>query len=206
MATAIHDSTPSSDAATRRGLVPDVLPSDREMAYVLWSTTHGQNAADVARELGLPETTVRSWCQRDAWRARFDQERTEQSLRVRAMADVALMRVVPRVIERLERIAMGEGDVKPNALKDGTIVEVEQIVPPQASVNACNSLLDRFGITAIRLHQHQVSTTPSTTPPTHHDHSPAPDLDGPLTRERAAAMSPAERQAWEQARRQRQTS
>ncbi len=78
MAMEVRDSTLSSDAATRRGLVPDVLSSDRELAYVLWSTTHGQNAAEVARELGLPETTVRSWVTRDGWRARIDQEHLEQ--------------------------------------------------------------------------------------------------------------------------------
>ncbi len=223
MATEIRDSLPSGDAATRRGLVPDVLPSDRELAYVLWSTTHGQNAAEVARELGLPETTVRSWVSRDGWRARFDQERTEQSLRVRAMADVALMRVVPEVIEGLAKIARGEGDHRDTLDKDGNLVTVYDAVPYQARVNAGNSLLDRFGLVAVRLHQHQVSTPPPPTTPT--DHTIAPDAAAPLipdqiltmtpdqirqapqlpplTRQIATAMSPDQRQAWEQARRSR---
>ncbi len=204
MATESRDVTPSDDAGARRGLIPDVLPSDRETAYLLWSTTHGQNAAEVARELGLPETTVRSWVTRDGWRARLDQEHLEQNRRVRSVAEAALLRVVPEVIDRLHRIAMGQGDTKPVVLKDGTIVEVEQIVPPQASVNACNSLLDRFGLTAVRLHQHQVSATSPTTPPAPTDHGTTSTPSTPLTRERALAMTPAEGQAWEQARRQRQ--
>ncbi|MDP9471126.1 MAG: hypothetical protein M3Q71_10745 [Chloroflexota bacterium] len=222
MATEIRDVTPSDDAAARRGLVPDVLPSDRETAYLLWSTTHGQNAADVARELGLPETTVRSWVTRDGWRARLDQERTEQSLRVRAMADVALMRVVPEVIEGLAKIARGAGDHRDTLDKDGNLVTVYDAVPYQARVNASNSLLDRFGLTAVRLHQHQVTaTTPAPTPT--HNTTTAPDPAAPLThdqiltmtpdqirqaphlppltRETAAAMSPDQRRAWEEARR-----
>ncbi len=93
--------------------------------------------------------------------------------------------------------------------KDGEVVEVQEFVPYQARVNAVNSLLDRFGLSSIQRHQHQVQPAPVTSgstapPPTHHDHGPAPDLAGPMTRERAAAMTPAERQAWEQARRQQQ--
>lgn len=54
-----------ADAAMRSSLTPDVIPADRETAYLLWATTHGQNAAEVARTLGIPEPTARSWCQRD---------------------------------------------------------------------------------------------------------------------------------------------
>ncbi len=226
MATEVRDSIPSSDAAVQRGLTPDVIPADRDAAYELWAYVHGQNAAATARALGLSENTVRSWCQRDGWRGRLDLEREEQTQRVRSVAELALIRVVPEVIERLHKIAMGEGDIKPVVLKDGTIVEVGQIVPPQASVNACNSLLNRFGLTAVRLHQHQVTaTTPAPTPTNHtttvpdsaapltHDQiltmtpdqiRQAPQLP-PLTREIAAAMTPEQRQAWEEARcRQRQ--
>ncbi len=222
MATAIRDVTPSGDAATRQPLHGDVISADRETAFLLWATTYGQNAAETARALNLPETTVRSWVARDAWRARLDQEQAEQRQRVRSVAEAALLRVVPRVIERLERIAMGVGDVKPVLTKDGEVVELEQLIPAQASVNACNSLLDRVGFTAVRLHQHQVTATtpappstdytttaPDAAAPLTHDQllslTPdqirhAPQLP-PLTREIAAAMTPDQRRAWEEARR-----
>ncbi len=126
-----------------------------------------------------------------------------------------MLRVVPEVIDRLHKIAMGQGDTKPVVLKDGSVVDVEQVIPAQAQVNACNSLLDRFGLTAVRLHQHQVSTTPPTTTPapTTYDHGtdtprpfdPAnPDPSLPLTREQALAMTPDQRRQWEEQRRQRQ--
>ncbi|MDP9473260.1 MAG: hypothetical protein M3Q71_21790 [Chloroflexota bacterium] len=205
MATEIFDPFPSSDAALQRGLTPDVIPADRQAAYELWAYVHGQNAAETARALGLSENTVRSWAARDGWRGRLDLERIEQSQRVRSVVDAALIRIVPRVIERLERIAMGEGDIKPVVLKDGSVVEVKQFIPPQASVNACNSLLDRFGLTAVRLHQHQLAPAPSApTPPASTDHDTTATPTTPLTRERAAAMTPEERQQWERARWQRQ--
>ncbi len=199
MATEIRGVAQPSDATTRRSLTPDVLSGDRETAYLLWATTHEQNAAEVARALGLPETTVRSWCQRDGWRGRVDQERIEQSQRVRSVAEAALLRVVPRVIERLERIAMGEGDLKPVVLKDGSVVDVEQVIPAQAQVNAANSLLDRFGITAVRLHHHQVdSTTPAATLPVPTDHGTPTPTTPHLTREQIAAMTPEQRKQLEQ--------
>ncbi len=222
MATEIRDGTHLSDAAVQRGLTPDVIPGDREGAFQLWAYVHGQNAAATARALGLSENTVRSWCQRDGWRGRLGLEREEQTQRVRSVAELALIRVVPEVIERLHKIAMGTGDIKPVLLKDGTIVEVEQIVPPQASVNACNSLLDRFGLSSVRLHQHQVTATTPVPPPTDHS-TTVPDAAAPLTpdqllsmtpdqirhapqlppltREIAAAMTPDQRRAWEEARR-----
>ncbi len=205
MATEIRTLTPSGDAAMRPTLTPEVIAADRETAYLLWSTVHGQNAAEVARFLGLPEPTVRSWCQRDGWRGRLELEHQEQSRRVRSVVDAALLRVVPEVIERLYRIAMGQGDTKPVLTKDGEVVEVEQIIPPQASVNAAKELLALYNGPKTHLHQHQVTPTPpASTTPGPANHGTVPDLDGPLSRERAAAMTPAERQAWEQARRQRQ--
>ncbi|MDP9357174.1 MAG: hypothetical protein M3R02_18185 [Chloroflexota bacterium] len=222
MATESRDVTRSTDAAMRPALTPEVISADRETAYVLWSTVHGQNAAEVARELGIPEPTVRSWCQRDGWRARLELEHQEQSRRVRSVVDAALLRIVPEVIERLHKIAMGTGDIKPVVLRDGSIVDVEQVVPAQAQVNACNSLLDRFGLTAVRLHQHQVTaTTPAPTPTDHTTTAPDPAAPlthdqiltmtpdqirqapqfPPLTREIAAAMTPDQRRAWEEARR-----
>ncbi len=206
MATEIRNLTQSSDAALQRGLIPDVLSGDREAAYVLWSTVHGQNAAEVARSLGIPESTVRSWASRDGWRARVDQERIEQSQRVRSVVDAALLRVIPDVIDRLHRIAMGQGDIKPVLTKDGTIVEVEQPIPPAASVNAAKELLALYNGPKTHHHHHTAdvpaptSPTPTPVPSTH------PDPFDPhtiLTREQALAMTPDERRQWEQAHRSR---
>ncbi|MDP9470062.1 MAG: hypothetical protein M3Q71_05255 [Chloroflexota bacterium] len=190
-------------------LTPDLLPADREAAYQLWAHQHQQNAAAVARSLGIPVSTVQSWVRRDGWTARLQAEREDLGRHVWAAAELALLRAVPDGIQALHKIANGEGDTRQVVTKDGEVVEVQEFVPYQARVNAVNSLLDRFGLSSIQRHQHQVQPAPVTSgstapPPTHHDHGPAPDLAGPMTRERAAAMTPAERQAWEQARRQQQ--
>ncbi len=190
-------------------LTPDLLPADREAAYQLWAHQHQQNAAATARTLGIPVSTVQSWVRRDGWTARLQAEREDLGRHVWAAAELALLRAVPDGIQALHKIANGEGDTRQVVTKDGEVVEVQEFVPYQARVNAVNSLLDRFGLSSIQRHQHQVQPAPVTsgftTPaPIHHHHGSAPDLAGPLTRERAAAMTPAERQAWEQARRQRQ--
>ncbi len=193
-----------SGAPVHRALTPDVIPADREGAYQRWAYLDGQNAAATARALGLSENTVRSWATRDGLRDRLDQERIEQGQRVRSVAELVLIRAVPEVIDRLHRITLGQGDTKPVLTKDGAVVELEQPIPYQAQVNAANSLLDRFGLIAIRLHQHQVNPAPSSSPPpvpTDHDTDAMPTI---LTREMAAAMTPEQRRAWEQAHRQRQ--
>ncbi len=199
MATAIRDSTPSSDAAMHSALTPEVVSADRESAYTLWATVAHQNAADVARTLGIPEPTVRSWCSRDGWRSRLALEHQEQSRRVRSVVDAALLRIIPRVIERLDRIAMGCGDVKPVLTKDGEVVEVEQLIPPQASVNAAKELIAFYN--GAKIHHHHHTTDAATPAPTDHTTTSTPTT--PLTREAAAAMTPEERAAWERAHRQR---
>ncbi len=206
MAMEIRNLTQSSDAAMRSALTPDVISADRETAYLLWSTVHGQNAAEVARSLGIPEPTVRSWCQRDGWRAWGDQEQIEHSRRVRSVVDAALLRIVPTVIERLGRIAMGEGDIKPVLTKDGEVVELEQIVPYQAQVNAAKELVAIYNGPKTHHHHHAADVpTPTSTPPTPAISIPPHPFDPHviLAREMAAAMTPEERRAWEQAHRSR---
>ncbi len=208
MATEIRDVTRSTDAAMRPALTPEVISADRETAYLLWSTVHGQNAAEVARELGIPEPTVRSWCQRDGWRSRLDLEHKEQSQRVRAVMDAALLRIIPNVINRLDRIAMGHGDTKPVLTKDGEVIELEIPIPYQAQVNAAKELVAIFNGPKTHHHHHttDVPATPSPpapSPSTSPDPAGIPDPTTPLTREAAAAMSPEERAAWERTYRQR---
>ncbi len=224
MATEIRDSIPSSDAALQRGLVPDVIPADREAAYELWAYAHGQNATATAAALGIPANTVRSWANRDGWRQRYELERGERFETVRRATELALLRAIPDTIKMFHKIVNGEGDSRQTLDKEGNLVTVYDAVPYQARVNAGNSLLDRFGLTAVRLHQHQVTATTPAPPPTDHT-TTAPDPAAPLTpdqiltmtpdqirqapqlppltREIAVAMSPDQRQAWEQARRSR---
>ncbi len=207
MATEIRDGTRSTDAAMHSALTPEVVSADRESAYILWATVAHQNAADVARTLGIPEPTVRSWCSRDGWRARLELEHQEQSQRVRAVMDAALLRIIPNVINRLDRIAMGHGDTKPVLTKDGEVIELEIPIPYQAQVNAAKELVAIFNGPKTHHHHHttDVPATPSPpapSPSTSPDPPGIPDPTTPLTRERAAAMSPEERQQWERARRQ----
>ncbi len=194
-------------ADTHASLTPVLLPDDREAAYQLWAHQHQQNAAATARTLGIPVSTVQSWVRRDGWTARLQAEREDLGRHVWAAAELALLRAVPDGIQALHRIATGEGDTRQLVTKEGEVVEVQEFVPYQARVNAVNSLLDRFGLASIQHHSHTVR--PSITP-TPAAATPAPNNHGmaspavPLTREMAAAMTPAERQAWEEARRQRQ--
>ncbi len=208
MATEIRDSIPSTDAALQPALTPDVIPADRETAYTLWATVAHQNAADVARTLGIPEPTVRSWCQRDGWRSRLELEHQEQSQRVRAVMEAALVRIIPNVINRLDRIAMGHGDTKPVLTKDGEVIELEIPIPYQAQVNAAKELVAIFNGPKTHHHHHTADVPATPAPPAPSPSTPLasagiPDPAGPLTREQAIAMTPAQRQAWEQARRSR---
>ncbi len=185
-------------------LTPDLLPDDREAAYQLWAHQHQQNAAATARTLGIPVSTVQSWVRRDGWTARLQAEREDLGRHVWAAAELALLRAVPDGIQALHKIANGEGDTRQVVTKDGEVVEVQEFVPYQARVNAINSLLDRFGLSSIQRYQHQVNPAPSMPTSTPTDRHTIPLPGGSLTREQALAMTPAERQAWEQGRRQRQ--
>ncbi len=204
MATEVRDVTRSTDAAMRPALTPEVVPADRESAFLLWATVAHQNAADVARTLGIPEPTVRSWCQRDGWRSRLEREHQEQTQRVRVVVDAALLRIIPETVERLHQIAMGRGDTKPVLTKDGEVVELEQLVPYAAQVHAAKELLALYHGPKTHHHHHTSDTTAlaSTTPtPTTHDTTATSTT--PLTREVAARMTPEERAQWERAHRQR---
>ncbi|MDP9357361.1 MAG: hypothetical protein M3R02_19140 [Chloroflexota bacterium] len=205
MATEIRDGIHPGSAPAHRALTPELLNTDREATYHHWAHVSGQNAAETARALGLSPRTVQDWAQREGWRHRLDAERKDQTARVWSVAELALLRAVPDAIQSLARIARGDGDLRQHVTKDGDVVEIVEFVPYMARVNAVNSLLDRFGLTSIQRHQHQVAPAPSA--PTHpastgHDTTATPTT--PLTREAAARMTPEERAAWERHRRQQQ--
>ncbi len=181
-------------------LTPDLLPDEREAAFQLWAHQHQQNAAATARTLGIPVSTVQSWVRRDGWAARLQAEREDLGRHVWAAAELALLRAVPDGIQALHKIANGEGDTRQVVTKDGEMVEVIEFVPYQARVNAVNSLLDRFGLSSIQRHQHQVNPAPSPAPANHGtDTMPTPHL----TREQALAMTHEERRQWERDHRSR---
>ncbi len=224
MATAIRDSTPSSDAAVQRGLTPDVLPGDREGAFQLWAYVHGQNATATATALGIPANTVRSWANRDGWRQRYELERGERFETVRRATELALLRAIPDTIKMFHKIVNGEGDSRQTLDKHGNLVTVEDHVPYQVRVNAGKELVALFNGPTTHHHHHTSDTTaPSALiPPSFHT-TTAPDPAAPLTPDQllsmtpdqirqapqlppltraiAAAMSPDQRQAWEEARR-----
>ncbi len=137
------------EAATpQRSLVPDVLDGDREAAWLVYATEADGNAAETARILGIPERTVQHWARVDGWPARLDSERVRLGAVAVRSAQLALGQALHPVVTRLVRIALGQGDTKTIADRTGRPVTVELPVPYQASVNAANSLLDRFGFVA----------------------------------------------------------
>ena len=202
MATEIRGLTQSSDAA----LQPVVIPDERESAYYLWAHVHEQNARDVGRALAINDNTIRSWANRDGWRARYQQERGELADRVRSTVEVALLRAIPDGVASMARIVRGEGDLRKHVTKDGEVIEVEEFVPYAARVNAFKELKAMFEGPPTQRHTHQLTTTdPASTPPTPAT-STQPDPFDPhvtLTREQAAALTPEQRRQLEQALRSR---
>lgn len=84
-------------------------PADREFAYQLWRTLSGRSCRDVARRMGatypdIARETVTRWMHEDGWKARADQEDSEdiQSMR-QAIGAVVATQVVPS-LETAQRL------------------------------------------------------------------------------------------------------
>ncbi len=211
MATEPRDGIHLGSASAHRALTPELLDTDREAAYELWAHIHGQNATATATALGIPANTVRSWANRDGWRQRYELERGERFETVRRATELALLRAIPDTITMFHKIVNGEGDSRQTLDKAGNLVTVYDPVPYQARVNAGKELVALFNGPTAHHHHHTSDTTapaatpapPAPAPSTPLDPAGIPDPAGPLTREQALAMTPAQRQQWEQARRSR---
>ena len=144
---------------------------DHEAAYALWAWEHHQNCAAVARELGVSERAVQKWCRAERWDARLNREAEALRAELFATNKRRLTFGSVRVLEALERTALGLGD-------DGEPAPI----PWQARVNAMNSYLDRAGLAPVQRHRLEAD-----------EPRPRPRY----TREQLAAMSLEERNAYE---------
>ncbi len=198
MATEIRGLTQPSTAMPQP-LTPDIVPSDRESAYYHWAWVADRNATETARALGLSPRTVQDWVSRDGWKTRYDQERGELAVRVRASVEVALLRAFPEVVQGFLKIFRGEGDSRQTLDKEGNLVTVYDAVPYQARVNAGKELVSLLGGPTTHHHHHTADTTaPTSTPPALTDHGTATMPMPHLTREQVAALTPEQRRQLEQ--------
>ncbi|MDP9367184.1 MAG: hypothetical protein M3Q03_02730 [Chloroflexota bacterium] len=172
---------------------------EKEAAYQIYRSVAGRSTAKTARLTGIAERTLDNWRHDHGWAARAEQEAREAaelwsgalSLVVREQAFVSVLTAAQ--------------------LRD------DPATPPKVRLDASIWLAGLAGAvpltkTATLTQQVPAPAVPTTPAPTTYDHAtdtprpfdPAnPDPSLPLTREQALAMTPEQRQAWEQAYRQR---
>ncbi len=163
--------------------------AEKESAYQLYRSVAGRSTAKVARLTGIAERTLDNWRHDHGWVARAEQEAREAAeLWSGALSLVVREQALASVLTAAQ-------------LRD------DPDTPPKVRLDASIWLAGLAGAapvakTATLTQQVPTPAAPTTPAPT--DHGSASDFDAPMTRERAMAMTPAERQAWEQVRRQRQ--
>jgi hypothetical protein len=127
-------------------VIPGHKPPEavRDLAYDLWAWKHGQNAAAVARELGVEERTVQRWARDDDWRVRYQEERVDQSPQMaRYTTALILGSAAPKAAAKLE------------AMLDGTVPY------DKTMAGVCQIVLDRTGFAPVNLRD----TDPAARPP-----------------------------------------
>ena len=164
--------------------------AEKEAAYQLYRCVAGRSTAKVARLTGIAERTLDNWRHDHGWVTRAEQEAREAAeLWSGALSLVVREQALASVLTAAQ-------------LRD------DPAMPPKVRLDAAIWLAGLAGYSPVAktatLSQQMAPATSSPTPPDASTDTMPDDLGGPMTRERAAAMTPAERQAWEQARRQRQ--
>ena len=109
----------------------------RELAYQLWAWEHGQNCAPVAEALGVSARAVQKWRRREGWDARLNREAAALRAELVATTGRRLLFGAVRVVEVLERVALGLGD-------DGR--PASPPIPWPARVNAAKEFLSVAGL------------------------------------------------------------
>ena len=140
----------------------------RELAYRLWAWEHGQNAAAVARDLGLSPRAVQKWAAADGWDARLNAEAGAVRDRLVATNARRLLFGSGRVLAMLERTALGQGD-------DG--LPATPPIPWQARVHAAKAYLGIAGYPEARGAAAPPPAPAVAAPATLPDALPVPDED-----------------------------
>ncbi len=170
--------------------------AEKEAAYQIYRSVAGRSTAKVARLTGIAERTLDNWRHDHGWSARAEQEAREAAeLWSGALSLVVREQALASVLTAAQ-------------LRD------DPETPPKVRLDASIWLAGLAGAvpltkTAVVTQQVPAPSVPATpappapAPSTPLDPAGIPDPSLPLTREQALAMTPAQRQAWEQARRSR---
>ncbi len=164
--------------------------AEKEAAYQLYRSVAGRSTAKVARLTGIAERTLDNWRHDQGWAARAEQETREAAeLWSGALSLVVREQALASVLTAAQ-------------LRD------DPATPPKVRLDAAIWLAGVAGyspVTKTATLTQQISTPDPSSPPPDRSPGPLPDhLGGPMTRERAMAMTPEQRREWEQAYRQRE--
>ncbi len=165
--------------------------AEKEAAYQLYRSVAGRSTAKVARLTGIAERTLDNWRHDWGWAARAEQEAREAAeLWSGALSLVVREQALASVLTAAQ-------------LRD------DPATPPKVRLDAAIWLAGLAGYSPVAktatLTQQMVVPTPPPTSLNHRTDALPDHLGGPMTRERALAMTPEERQQWEAAYRQWQT-
>ena len=163
---------------------------EKEAAYQLYRSVAGRSTAKVARLTGIAERTLDNWRHDQGWVARAEQEAREAAeLWSGALSLVVREQALASVLTAAQ-------------LRD------DPTTPPKVRLDAAIWLAGLAGYSPVAktatLTQQVLAPAPSPTSTPHGTETMPDDLGGPMTRERALAMTPDQRRQWEQAYRQRQ--
>ncbi len=164
--------------------------AEKESAYQLYRSVAGRSTAKVARLTGIAERTLDNWRHDHGWAARAEQEAREAAeLWSGALSLVVREQALASVLTAAQ-------------LRD------DPETPPKVRLDASIWLAGLAGAVPLTktatLTQQIPTPAPALRTPLPSDSSMETTSHVPLTREAAARMTPEERQAWEQAHRQRQ--
>ncbi len=159
--------------------------AEKEAAYQLYRSVAGRSTAKVARLTGIAERTLDDWRHDQGWVARAEQEAREAAeLWSGALSLVVREQALASVLTAAQ-------------LRD------DPATPPKVRLDAAIWLAGLAGYSpvtkAATLTQHVPAPALSSTLAESSEHGMVRDPNAPMTRERALAMTPAERAAWEAA-------
>ncbi len=161
--------------------------AEREAAYQVYRSVAGRSTAKVARLTGIAERTLDNWRHDHGWVARAEQEAREAAeLWSGALSLVVREQALASVLTAAQ-------------LRD------DLTTPAKVRLDAAIWLAGLAGYSPVTKTATLTQQMAVPTPPNHRTDALPDHLGGPMTRERASAMTPEERQQWEAAYRQGRT-
>ncbi len=160
--------------------------AEKEAAYQLYRSVAGRSTAKVARLTGIAERTIDNWRHDLGWTARAEQEAREA---------VELWSGALSLVVREQTLA---------SVLTAAQLRDDPTTPPKVRLDAAIWLAGLAGYSPVAKTATLTQQISTPVPSTGSESGTGSMPTASLTREQALAMTPAERQAWEQAYRQRQ--